>query len=346
MDLRRLCEPRDETVAARASSALFLVGAFLLTVYVLVEPVPMPGFAHPLSWAMLVVLLACSALPVLVPLPAMTRGGVWLLLPVAGVVTIGVLAHVFPDQLDVAHLLLGLPVLFAASQVRATAAALVTALAIGFDVSALLAAQPPAEALVDGLFVAAVLVLTTVLLVLVMERIDRLVAELRRQAAVDGLTGLVTRRVLDEALTSALSAAVAREGSALVLVDVDSFKSVNDSHGHPVGDDALVHIAGILRGHVRAADAVISRLGGDELAVLLPGCSAAVAAARAQELVDAVAAAPLRLADGTLLALSISVGVAHAPSHATELRTLYAAADAALYAAKRGGRGRARVAAG
>ncbi len=346
MDLHRLCEPRDETFAARASSALFLVGAFLLGVYVLVEPVPMPGFAHPLPWTMLVVLLACSTLPHLVPVRAMTRAGVWLLLPVAGVVAIGALAHVYPDQLDVAHLLLGLPVLFAASQMRPAVAGLVTALAIGLDVSALLAAQPVAEALVDGLYVAAVLVLTTVLLVSVMERIDRLVAELRRQAAVDGLTGLVTRRVLDDALTSALSAATTCEGSALVLVDVDSFKSVNDSHGHPVGDDALVHIAGILRGHVRAADAVISRLGGDELAVLLPGCSAAVAAARARELVDAVRAAPLPLADGTLLGLSISAGVAHAPSHATELRALYAAADAALYAAKRGGRGRAGVAVG
>jgi diguanylate cyclase (GGDEF)-like protein len=346
MDLHRLCDPRDEAFAARASSALFLVGALLLAVYVLVEPVPMPAFARPLSWAMLVVLLACSTLPFLVPLPTMTRAGVWLFLPVAGVVTIGVLAHVFPDQLDVVHLLLGLPVLFAASQMRAGAAGLVTALAIGFDVSALLAAQPVAEALVDALFVAAILVLTTVLLVLVMERIERLVAELRRQAAVDGLTGLVTRRVLDDALASALSAAMTHDGTALVIVDVDAFKSVNDSHGHPVGDDALVHIAGILRSHVRAADAVVSRLGGDELAVLLPGCSAEVAAARAQVLVDAVAAAPLPLADGTLLALSISVGVAHAPSHATELRALYAAADAALYAAKRGGRGRASVAAG
>ncbi|MGR7023153.1 GGDEF domain-containing protein [Geodermatophilus sp. URMC 62] len=346
MDLHRLCEPRDEAFAARASSALFLVGALLLAVYLLVEPVPMPDSARSLSWVGLVVLLVCSTLPSLVPLATTTRAGVWLLLPVAAVVTIGVLAHVFPDQLDVAHLLLGLPVLFAASQMRAVAAGLVTALAVGFDVSALLAAEPVAEALVDALFVAAVLGLTTVLLVLVMGRIERLVAELRHLAAVDGLTGLVTRRVLDEALVGALSAAAAREGSALVILDVDSFKSINDAHGHPVGDDALVHLAGVLRRHVRAADAVISRLGGDELAVLLPGCSAAVAAERAQELVDAVRATPLPLADGTLLALSVSVGVAHAPSHATELRALYAAADAALYAAKRGGRGRAGVATG
>ena len=70
----------------------------------------------------------------------------------------------------------------------------------------------------------------------------------------------------------------------------------------------------------------------------------ATAADRAENLVTAVRATPLQLTDGTLLALSVSVGVAHAPQHATELRTLYAAADGALYEAKRAGRGRAVLA--
>jgi diguanylate cyclase (GGDEF)-like protein len=150
--------------------------------------------------------------------------------------------------------------------------------------------------------------------------------------------------VLDEALSAALTTRGGSQGTALVLVDVDSFKSINDQHGHPVGDDALAHIAEVLRTVVRAGDAVLSRMGGDELAVLLPDCPADVAVRRANEVLDAVRTAPLVLSDGTLLAISISLGVAHAPSHALGLEELYAAADAALYAAKRGGRGRVEVA--
>jgi diguanylate cyclase (GGDEF)-like protein len=136
-----------------------------------------------------------------------------------------------------------------------------------------------------------------------------------------------------------------RAGTALVLIDVDAFKTINDRHGHPVGDDVLVHLAGVLREQIRAEDAVLSRLGGDELAVLLPGCTAAVARRRAEELLGAVRSHPLLLPDGTLLSLSISLGVAHMPRRSGKLRTLYHAADAALYDAKRNGRGRVAVAA-
>jgi diguanylate cyclase (GGDEF)-like protein len=102
----------------------------------------------------------------------------------------------------------------------------------------------------------------------------------------------------------------------------------------------------VLREQVRAEDAVLSRLGGDELAVLLPDCAPDVAARRAGELLTAVRATPLPLADGTLLALSISVGVAHVPGRSHDLETLYHAADSALYEAKRSGRGRVAVARG
>ncbi len=172
---------------------------------------------------------------------------------------------------------------------------------------------------------------------------ERLVTALQEQARVDALTGLVNRRAFDDALATTLTQPV-RAGTALVLIDVDAFKTINDSHGHPVGDAALVHLADVLREQVRAEDAVLSRLGGDELAVLLPDCAADVAARRAEELLTAVRATPLRLDDGTLLALSISVGVAHVPVRSGDLQTLYHAADAALYDAKRSGRGRVSVA--
>ena len=93
-----------------------------------------------------------------------------------------------------------------------------------------------------------------------------------------------------------------------MLIDVDSFKTINDSHGHPVGDAVLVHLAEVLREQVRTDDAVLSRLGGDELAVLLRDCTPEVAARRAEDLLLAVRSTPLPLPDGTLLSLSISLG--------------------------------------
>jgi diguanylate cyclase (GGDEF)-like protein len=173
---------------------------------------------------------------------------------------------------------------------------------------------------------------------------ERLVEALQEQARVDALTGLVNRRSFDEALESTLTRPVGA-GTALLLIDVDAFKTINDSHGHPVGDAVLVHLAGVLREQIRTADGVLSRLGGDELAVLLRDCTADVAARRAEDLLLAVRSTPLHLPDGTLLALSISLGVAHVPERRGDLRTLYHDADAALYDAKRAGRGRVGLAA-
>jgi diguanylate cyclase (GGDEF)-like protein len=243
-----------------------------------------------------------------------------------------------------AQAFLAFPVLWAGVHLRRGAVTLVTALAVGGDGIVLFHLEPVSNAVTDLSFFGAVLAVMAVMLVRAGETQDGLVAMLKQQAGVDSLTGLVNRRVLDEALSLALSTRPTGHGTALVIVDVDSFKSINDQHGHPVGDDALAHIAGVLRSVVRAGDGVLSRMGGDELAVLLPDCPPDVAVRRATDVLDAVRATPLVLPDGGLLAISVSLGVAHAPSHALALEELYAAADAALYAAKRGGRGRVAVA--
>jgi diguanylate cyclase (GGDEF)-like protein len=243
-----------------------------------------------------------------------------------------------------AQFFLALAVLYAGFHLRTAAVVVVTTTALVGDAVVLLLLQPLDRAVTDLLLSGLTLVVMATLLVRSGQTRDRLVAELERQAAVDALTGLASRRVFDETLATTLTAPAIEEGTALVLVDVDEFKSINDRHGHPVGDDALVHLAAIVTGCVRSDDAVVGRLGGDELALLLPGCPPEVATRRAEKVLDAVRAAPLLLPDGTLLALSVSIGVAHAPAHADDLRALYAAADAALYEAKRAGRGRVAAA--
>jgi diguanylate cyclase (GGDEF)-like protein len=230
-----------------------------------------------------------------------------------------------------------------ASHLRSGDVALVTAAALVGDALTLFALLPAAAAFTDFRSSAPSSPVMAVMLVRANGTQERLVAAMQEQATVDSLTGLATRRAFDNALEIAMARSVPG-GTALVLIDVDSFKTINDSHGHPVGDDVLVHLSTVLRGQVRAEDAVLSRLGGDELAVLLPGCSREVAARRAEDLHEAVRSTPLPLSDGGLLALSISVGVAHVEQHSTDRRGLYTAADNALYDAKRAGRDRVAVA--
>ncbi|HEX2174723.1 MAG TPA: diguanylate cyclase, partial [Nocardioidaceae bacterium] len=274
---------------------------------------------------------------------ALDRLGVGVLIAVVGVTLICTLNLLTSDTSAAAQAFLAFPVLWAASHLRRAGVALVTALALVADGVTLFVLMPTAAAVTDFVFFGSVLVVMAVMLTRANGVQERLVTALQEQARVDSLTGLVNRRAFDDALATTLTRPV-RSGVALVLIDVDEFKTINDAHGHPVGDAALVHLAGVLREQVRAEDAVLSRLGGDELAVLLPDCAADAATRRAQELLRAVQGAPLPLADGTLLALSISVGVAHAPERAGDLQTLNHAADDALYAAKRSGRGRAAVA--
>jgi len=160
---------------------------------------------------------------------------------------------------------------------------------------------------------------------------------LEQQAAIDPLTGLVTRRVLDESAQSALSRAGGGPGTALILIDVDNFKRINDMFGHPGGDTVLVQLAEVLTGRSRSTD-VVSRLGGDEIALLLPGCTAAALRSRAHEILESIRARTFIVADGEPISISVSGGLAHAPTDAVDLRSLYAAADRALYRAKHLGR--------
>jgi diguanylate cyclase (GGDEF)-like protein len=304
-----------------------------------------PGtVAFAAAWSGVAVLAAAAVVCMVVDADRLDRMGAMAVVAAGGVGLVCALNLLTRDTSAAGQAFLAFPVLWAASHLRRGAVVVVTGMAVAADCVTLFLLLPAPDAAPDVIFFGAVLIVMAVMLVRAHTTQERLVAELKEQARVDSLTGLVNRRVFDEALETTLTRP-ATAGTALVLIDVDLFKTINDSHGHPVGDDVLVHLAGVLREQVRVEDAVLSRLGGDELAVLLPGCTAAVARRRAEELLQVVRAHPLVLPDGTLLPLSISLGVAHVRKPAGGLRALYHAADAALYDAKRNGRGRVGIAA-
>ncbi len=165
---------------------------------------------------------------------------------------------------------------------------------------------------------------------------------LRAESIRDPLTGLYNRRYLEEA-TAAELARSRRDGRpvAAIFLDLDRFKRLNDTFGHVAGDEVLAALGRLLAGAVRPGD-VAARYGGEEFVLLLPEADRSVARARAESLRTEVHA--LRV-DADVGPLTASFGVALAPDDARDRDALFAAADAALYRAKRSGRDRV-VAAG
>ena len=162
---------------------------------------------------------------------------------------------------------------------------------------------------------------------------------LRHLAQHDALTGLPNRLLLLERLEQGLVAARRREGGglALMLLDLDGLKAVNDGLGHAAGDELLRQVAGRVRGVIRASD-TLARLGGDEFALLQTPCREAGALAPvAARIVDAVAA-PVTV-DRHELRPSVSVGIAVCPETGAAAEDLLRQADLALYRAKQDGRG-------
>lgn len=162
----------------------------------------------------------------------------------------------------------------------------------------------------------------------------QLLDQLSGQRDTDGLTNLLTRRAVQEQIIRLLD--YGDVPCALLLIDIDNFKSINDTYGHSYGDQVLEMLADVLRTSFRSTD-LVGRLGGDEFLILLHGTNDPTAVSKkSRELLTELSRRSV--AGKTALHPTISLGVALSPQHGTEFAELYRKADHALYSAKHAGK--------
>jgi diguanylate cyclase (GGDEF)-like protein len=162
--------------------------------------------------------------------------------------------------------------------------------------------------------------------------LHRCMRRLERAATHDPLTGLANRALFDPSVAAAVEASLGGIGCAVLYLDLDRFKAVNDTYGHPGGDIVLREVGNRLLGMVRPGD-LAARLGGDEFAILMAGPFPAYAPQLLADRIVAAFAEPLHV-NGRTVAIGCSIGFAVAPADGRDMRTLVGAADRALYRAK------------
>jgi diguanylate cyclase (GGDEF)-like protein len=202
-------------------------------------------------------------------------------------------------------------------------------------------AHAPLSALIFGC--AGITALVTMRQMTAQREYTHLMSQFQALAATDSLTGLHNRRNFFRLADRRLSA---RQGAddpvAVVMIDVDHFKLINDTYGHRVGDEVLAAVSRSLTDAVRTGD-VVARFGGDEFVVLLPGSGSAESSVVAERLRRRAMAVPVETSMGPV-PVSLSVGVGTHECGTADIENLLLRADEALYEAKRAGRGRVHVA--
>ncbi|GMA56415.1 diguanylate cyclase [Alicyclobacillus sacchari] len=168
--------------------------------------------------------------------------------------------------------------------------------------------------------------------------------ELEQLSSVDFLTGLNNTRLFDAALNELTAHAIhGAEPLSILAIDIDHFKSVNDTYGHPAGDAVLQQLAVLLRSCKGSRD-IVSRNGGEEFTVLMPQCSLIEARDMAEKIRGTVERNPFALPDGRVISITVSLGVACLPESSNDTDTFLQLADDALYLAKKQGRNQVCVA--
>ncbi|MES2889458.1 MAG: GGDEF domain-containing protein [Pseudomonadota bacterium] len=196
-----------------------------------------------------------------------------------------------------------------------------------------------------GFFVTAALSAVAASMGFILMAQDKLRRDIVESARRDGLTGLYNRAAFFEA-AGLLQADSNAKPYAVLMVDIDHFKRINDTHGHPGGDVALMHAARMIQGETRSTD-LAARYGGEEFCILLKDCAQVEAQSFADRLVLTLGAHPVRLKGGVEIAFTVSVGYAWqtAQAHPLSVSEMLELADKALYRAKNGGRNQAQPAA-
>jgi diguanylate cyclase (GGDEF)-like protein len=174
----------------------------------------------------------------------------------------------------------------------------------------------------------------------VMAARNALLSRLMHVASHDSLTHALNRGGFMTGAEAVLATPkVLRQPVAVLMMDIDFFKMVNDNHGHAAGDVVLTSFSSVAQTCLRKGD-LLGRLGGEEFAVLLPGCSPEAACVIAQRICDAFAAHPVAVGSGAPLHSTVSIGVACWNKPSIPVEAMLGAADAALYTAKKSGRNR------
>jgi len=263
----------------------------------------------------------------------------WLVAPFMATAIISGLNLMTKDASTGSQLFYLWPVLYAANFLSRRVIYLNIAAVLVCEALVVLVALGAQDAFADWAAMALALAMTAVVVVTLRERADQLLRRLEGQALADPLTGLANRRSFDDELHIA-GAWAERTGRplALVTVDLDYFKAINDTYGHAVGDQALHAVAGALRSVAERED-VVARLGGDEFVMLLRADRRG--ALRTISALGDIVAGLTELPSGPP---GLSIGLAVLPDHASSVEELLAASDAALYEAKSRGRGRVAVA--
>jgi diguanylate cyclase (GGDEF)-like protein len=321
--------------AARVGGLLLVIGGSLALALI----ATVPGFVHGRSTPTLV--MAGTAVAVGLFCMVNARQVPTWFLPVVGplgIILIAASSILTGTTTDGSELLYLWPVLFSAYFLSWRSAL--------FNVLLIAAAYPPiaisilgSAGITPSVYVVGTSIVAFVVTVSLRRQITRAITAAALEARTDKLTDLPNRRSWDDGLAREV-ALQARRGTPLcvLMIDLDLFKRLNDTHGHATGDAALGLTARVLRTEARQTD-LLARIGGEEFALALPDCSLADGAHRAEQIRRAVE----RTSATWTTPLTVSIGVAVLPAHATTSSALMASADAALYEAKRSGRNTVRV---
>ncbi len=325
--------PRVLADAARSAALLLFVGAGVIALEASV--VPSPNFPHAYGWVPWLVSVVVAATGILMwRMPERLPILAWPLVPGIPVVLILLMSLGSRDATASSQLAFSLPALFAAYHLKPVVARLIAGEMVIAETILCVLIDSPKAVIEDSVGVSLILVGITLTLATARDRFDEAVRLLRYEAEHDAVTGLLSRRTFDLDIEQLDD----DQPVSLILVDIDDFKTVNDTFGHDIGDQTLRIVAEALSANSRQHDRAY-RLGGDELAVLLTGTAPETALRRAEVIRRAVETGPMAfVARSDRGRVTVSLGVASLPAHAPRKSTLLRAADAAMYRAKDAGR--------